>query len=372
MSDLVIPSTTRCPLPTKKATTKVMAAKQLSMVLMNTALVFLLLTIYLVYSFNVLSSQGFLSIGIQRSKNMLTVKACTLELPDKTGARNAVTQAREKFREARNVHSACKCDRNFQRQDDDQGSQCKEPTSKHVLLSDSQILGILENKTVAFLGDSVIRQEECNLRCLLRESFLRSEARVYKKVLVEVFHFQRNISIFFLKIGLPWSHGGPRNGVDLIFQEADIIYWNVGNHYSNGSQLKSELQAYWDVYSALRKPSRRPTVLFRLQNPAHFQTVDGQMSSTPLVIGQSLGEHPACQEDSSLQINPLRSFRYQEGLSFALEHNMCYLNINELANLGCYHPGRGDCLHYDQNSWILSAINSAMLLKVSCGCQSFS
>lgn len=80
-------------------------------------------------------------------------------------------------------------------------------------------------------------------------------------------------------------------------------------------------------------------------------------------------KRPACQEDPSLSLSPSQSFRYQEGLFFALEHNMCYFDINPIANHGCYQPEHGDCLHYDQDSWILSAINSAMLLKLSCGCQ---
>lgn len=48
----------------------------------------------------------------------------------------------------------------------------------------------------------------------------------------------------------------------------------MGNHFSNKNELALDLQLYSNVKTALREQSLRPTILFRLQNPAHFQTAN--------------------------------------------------------------------------------------------------
>jgi hypothetical protein len=151
----------------------------------------------------------------------------------------------------------------------------------------------------------------------------------------------------------------PPAGIDLLFLDVDIIYWNIGNHYQDAAALGSALQAYANVYSSL-DPSARPLNLFRLQAPPHFQTVDGHDKSKLLMV--PFDRH--IFEANSTLLRSNHSFRYIVGLAFVLDNSIAYVDVSTVANQACYHPGNGDCLHYDQDSWILSAINSAMLQRL--------
>jgi hypothetical protein len=75
------------------------------------------------------------------------------------------------FAKARESHVACECDINFTRSHVD--AACPAPAISG-LVSAMYCLEILQNKRIAFLGDSVVRQEECNLRCLMRDAFISS------------------------------------------------------------------------------------------------------------------------------------------------------------------------------------------------------
>jgi len=288
--------------------------------------------------------------------NYATMALCNI-YPNPTSHHEDIIKNFNGLAKARVSHVACECDRNFTRHHAD--SACPAPAIGGLMAA-IDCLEILQNKRIAFLGDSVVRQEECNLRCLLRDAFISSQQKTYGAMSARVYLFQRNVSVLYVSIGSPWHDPvDPRAGIDLLFLDVDIIYWNIGNHYQDAVVLESALQSYADVYSSL-DPSARPLNLFRLQAPPHFQTVDGHYKSSPL-IGPF--DRQICEANSTL-LRSNHSFRYIVGLAFVLDNTIAFLDVSTVANQACYHPGNRDCLHYDQDSWILSAINSAMLQRL--------
>lgn len=259
----------------------------------------------------------------------------------------------------RHHHPACRCTRDMEFEYDNityLGCCPRVPLPNMMEVSD--MMSILSNKTILFAGDSVVAQEECNLRCLMADYFM-SERWVEG---IRFFTFQQNISIGYYQIGgWNYEHKGQchRNGTEQVLSRLgiDTVYFNIGNHFRDADLLKCALESYANIihYFGVK-------MIFRLQNPAHFGTVDGRLGSTAL--GQAASN--ACLRCYSGQSH-ISSIPYTVGHRFASKLNISFIDISGIANNPCYHPrfhdgiSVHDCLHFPQDGYILSALNSATL-----------
>jgi hypothetical protein len=200
-----------------------------------------------------------------------------------------------------------------------------------------------------------MEQETCNLRCLFSDYYI--------KTVEDIFYFKNNVRIKFMGCGLPW-YPVMENHTKMIadFYNFDYVYFNIGNHYSNGPSLNADLEKVWETIQKM-PIKKRPFLLSRLQSPVHFHTEDGHMrqKKTPQKKCITFGEN--------FHFSPTQSFRYSVFKSFVEEKSIPFFSLHDL-NIGLlehptHHDGkeidRSDCLHYVQNSWDISVANAGML-----------
>jgi hypothetical protein len=237
----------------------------------------------------------------------------------------------------------------------------------YIILPPKDMLEILKNQRVLFMGDSVVAQEECNLRCLLRDWYIG-----YNDSNNE-YEFENNITIRYFSIGFPWTRKDPTVGTRLEMEKSTLININIGNHYFDPISLYEALRAYWKEYKSIPH-EKKPHFIFRLQHAAHFPTSTGEYYAPSLVGFKTNLTYPCINLDNVIHSYHQGSFRYQTGREFCKRNNIAFYDVTSIGSkLDLFHPQYhlrhdsdapspiADCLHFAQDSWILSAINTAFL-----------
>lgn len=246
---------------------------------------------------------------------------------------------------------------------------CPTPANFDIL-SASEILTVIHNKTIAIVGDSVGAQEECGLRCMLREHYIDQEEIQMQNAdskanRITRYRFTGGSSVFYVQFGSPWEDEDKlhQHRWKFAFRHADIVYVALGYHYlTNWNKLSAIFESMWNMYHHLPKP---PLILLRLLSPCHFDTKNGLFS-------ESVRSHVGC---SPLNGTNLQDFRnqptYRGMVEFADRHSIPYLNTSSIANDHRLHPrfhhgvSVHDCLHYAQDLWTLSGVCSAMVKLIN-------
>ena len=225
----------------------------------------------------------------------------------------------------------------------------------------------LKNNVLLFLGDSVINQEECNLRCLLSDYFINKTTDTITDTLkVDEYHYYFNITILFLQVG-GWNYENNKkcvlNETYSVIVKSSLIYFNIGNHFTNSTHLNCSLTHYGELF---QKANKTKEVIFRLQTPPHFHTQDGHLSTKAIENNGKLEPSTGCYNGQNHLIN----FRYLLGLEFVAKNNYSVLDVTKVSNNACLHPRYHDkkpvhdCLHYPQDGTILTDINVLMLYMI--------
>lgn len=263
-------------------------------------------------------------------------------------------------------HPSCACDRNMEYNYND---SCPPKLVDQQILHPKQIIEKLKGMKIVFFGDSVIRQEECNFRCFLSEFYLGYEVSPWSDIfltdrppayhtprITNLYHY--NVSISFFTAG-GWALMDPPVGTVEMMENTDLLYMNLGNHYATTSSLKYALEEFWIAYINI-SPIKRPRLVIRLQNPAHFHSSTGEYEND---------QTGKCVIDENIPLNHTLSFRYKTIKNFVESKNLTYIDVIQMSDSGLLHPryhdGKSchDCLHYPQDAWILSELNTAMIEK---------
>jgi hypothetical protein len=229
----------------------------------------------------------------------------------------------------------------------------------YPMLYPSEIATILINQSLIFLGDSVVAQEECNLRCLLSEYHINKVVIQYEhNIAISYYKFLGNISIGYRNYGLPWPNMTLPT-LKSVIENSTIVVLNIGNHYTDALKMTRDLMILYNVIYHDISPTIRPLLTFRLQNPVHFPTNTGEYDSA--------GHYYNCTNITNEQHH--KSFRYQTGLNFVKKFHIPYYDIVKITNYPHFHPPLKvpiDCLHFAQDTWIITAVNSvfARLLQL--------